>query len=311
MNSTLRLTLKVVVVLALAGAAVVGHRSETVALHFVGSFCGLLGLALLVSTLLRRYHAADETAWSGHVRRYLPPLLVVGVAMAVLAPLLTGQMPLSHDHPVHLYKAWHFWEEMLLDGRLRGWSSYWFFGYPAEELYPIGPDIWVALFRLVTLGLVSWETTYGLAFVGCVRARRPTRSTASGRRYFGAHGRCGRRGALDPGLRRLPRGRLVLHRGLGRLGPDPRHGLRAAGPGPAARTRSTAGSRGTTPSAALLFAAALLSHPMNVIVFGVGHAALPAQRAGWAPASPSAVRSRSPPRWRPSASPWPASGSCR
>jgi uncharacterized membrane protein len=67
---------------------------------------------------------------------------------------------------VHLYKAWHFWDEMLLHGRLRGWSSYWFFGYPAEELYPIGPDLWVALSRAATLGLLSWEATYGLAFVG-------------------------------------------------------------------------------------------------------------------------------------------------
>jgi hypothetical protein len=268
MNSTLRLTLEVVVVLALAGAAVVGHRSETVVLHFLGSFCGLFSLSWLVHLLLRHHRAAADTTWSERVRRYLPPLVVVGVAMAVLAPLLAGQMPLSHDHPVHLYKAWHFWEEMLLDGRLRGWSSYWFFGYPAEELYPIGPDLWVALFRLVTLGLASWETTYGLAFVG-VFALAAYAVYSFGRRFFGpaAGVVAGLLWILDRGDYReggwsytvdwavwvqiLAMAFALL--ALGRL----QDALDRGKP----RDYAIAGA---------LFAAALLSHPMNVIVFGVG-----------------------------------------
>ena len=92
--------------------------------------------------------------------------LVLIVAALVVGPLWLGRAPFSHDHPVHLYKAWHFWEHMLLEGRLRGWSSFWFFGYPAEELYPIGPDLWVAAFRAATLGLLSWEATYALALGG-------------------------------------------------------------------------------------------------------------------------------------------------
>jgi len=74
-------------------------------------------------------------------------------------------MPGSRDHPVHLYKAWFFWTELLSHGQLRGWSDYWFFGYPAGDLYPIGAEAWVAMVRALTLGLLSWEATYGLALV--------------------------------------------------------------------------------------------------------------------------------------------------
>ena len=165
---------KLLLVIPLGIGTVLAHRSEAMGWQMLGSFCGLYALALLLSEGAARY-----PFMSGHVtvrgrrldldvvgRSALPPLAVVILALAVMAPLFLGQMPLSHDHPVHLYKAWHFWEEMLLQGRLRGWSSYWFFGYPAEELYPIGSDLWVALFRALTLGLLSWEATYGLAFAG-------------------------------------------------------------------------------------------------------------------------------------------------
>jgi hypothetical protein len=202
------------------------------------------------------------------VGRFLPPLLVIGVAVAVLAPLLGGQMPLSHDHPVHLYKAWHFWEEMLLEGRMRGWSSFWFFGYPAEELYPIGPDIWVALARIVTLGIFSWEATYGLAFVG-VFAFAAYAVYAFGKRYLGP-------------LAGVIAGLLwILDRG------DYREGGWSYTVDWAVWVQILAMAfallslcrlqdlfeRGKPKDYAIcggLFAAALLSHPMNVIVFGIG-----------------------------------------
>jgi len=79
-------------------------------------------------------------------------------------PLLLGEPPVSGDHTVHMYKAWHFWEHLLPTGRLSGWSDFWFFGYPADELYPLGADIWVALFRGASLGSLSWPATYAVAF---------------------------------------------------------------------------------------------------------------------------------------------------
>ncbi len=74
--------------------------------------------------------------------------------------------PLSHDHPMHILKAWIFWNEMLASGRLRGWSHTLAFGFPYGELTPPGAEMWVALFRILTLGQLSWLRTYGIAFAG-------------------------------------------------------------------------------------------------------------------------------------------------
>jgi hypothetical protein len=89
-------------------------------------------------------------------------------ALALLPALwecrLLRETPLSYDHAAHLFKAWHFWAEMLGRGRLRGWSHFWAFGFPSDELVPCGGEAWVALFRLLTLGQLSWLRTYALAF---------------------------------------------------------------------------------------------------------------------------------------------------
>jgi hypothetical protein len=264
-----------ILLLALATVAVLASRSASFAWQMLGSFAALAALAILVHPLANAYPwLRGRISWRGRTidlaetaRRGWPPALVVGVAILVLAPLLLGQMPLSHDHPVHLYKAWHFWDEMLLQGRLRGWSSYWFFGYPAEELYPIGPDLWVAAFRLATLGMISWEATYGLAFVA-VFAFAAYSLYSFGRRHFGAiagvvAALCW---TLDAGDYReggwsytvdwavwvqvLANAFALL--ALGRLADVLDRG----------RPRDYA-------ILGLLFAAALLSHPMNVMVLGL------------------------------------------
>jgi hypothetical protein len=94
-----------------------------------------------------------------------PLVLAVLPAFWVSWPLL-WKTPLSHDHATHLFKAWHFWEEMLGRGRLRGWSHFWAFGAPSDELIPFGSEVWVALFRAATFGQLSWLRTYALAFAG-------------------------------------------------------------------------------------------------------------------------------------------------
>lgn len=274
--SLTRTVVGAVVFLVLAILATLCHLSRTFAWQMLGSTLGLIALALAVGFIARTYPFFRGTVprrqgpprnLAQSARRILPPLCVIFAAVAVLAPLLRGQMPLSHDHPVHLYKAWHFWDEMLLSGRLRGWSSFWFFGYPAEELYPIGPDIWVALFRVVTLGLFSWETTYGLAFVG-VFAFAAYAMYSFGKRYFsaGAGVVAGMLWIFDRGDYReggwsytvdwavwvqiLAMAFALLV--LGRLQPLLERGK--------PRDYAICG---------LLFAAALLSHQMNMIVFGV------------------------------------------
>lgn len=109
--------------------------------------------------------------------------LLVWAVCDVAGPLLRTT-PLTHDHPSHIFKAWHFYEKMLPTGRLRGFSHYWAFGFPSGELVPIGEELWVALFRAVTLGHFSWLRTYSLALFGLLAL-----VTFSGyrlaRRFFG------------------------------------------------------------------------------------------------------------------------------
>ncbi len=273
MSKPLRFGLGLLLFLALAGGSVLAHSRAQLAWQLLGSCLGVLALALLVVAAVRYYpYCSGRVIVRGHkidlpstARRVWPAAVVILTAIAVLAPLILGQMPLSHDHPVHLYKAWHFWDEMVLRGRLRGWSSYWFFGYPAEELYPIGPDLWVAAFRVATLGLLSWEATYGLAFVG-VFAFAAYAVYSFGRRSFGATAGviAGLAWILDMGDYReggwsytvdwavwvqvMAMGFALL--ALGRL--------QALLDRPRPRAMALAG---------LLFGAALLSHPMNVLVF--------------------------------------------
>ena len=95
----------------------------------------------------------------------LPLGLVIAAVLWVVWPLFSAT-PLSHDHPVHIFKAWHFWTDMLGRGRLRGWSHVWAFGFPSGELTPLGPELWVALFRATTLGSLSWLRTYSVALAG-------------------------------------------------------------------------------------------------------------------------------------------------
>lgn len=99
-------------------------------------------------------------------QQYVPPGLALLPAIVLSIPLLKGRTPLSYDHATHLFKGWHFWEEMLGRGRLRGWSHYWAFGTPSDELVPFGGEAWLCLFRMLTLGQGSWLTTYRIAFVG-------------------------------------------------------------------------------------------------------------------------------------------------
>lgn len=97
---------------------------------------------------------------------------------------LFWKTPLSHDHPTHLFKAWHFWTEMLGQWRLRGWSHFWGFGFPSDEFVPSGGEIWVSLFRALSLGQLTWLRTYALAFAAFLLLK-PLTAFLFTRRYFG------------------------------------------------------------------------------------------------------------------------------
>lgn len=112
------------------------------------------------ASLLARLRA--RSAASDH-RAHIPALLAL-LPTIVACRTLTHETPLSYDHATHLFKAWHFWTEMLGRFRVRGWSHYWGFGFPSDELVPCGGEVWVSLFRALTLGQLSWLRTYALAF---------------------------------------------------------------------------------------------------------------------------------------------------
>jgi len=120
----------------------------------------------------------------GWASPWFHPALALLPALLTSLPLCT-QTPLSHDHPTHAFKAWHFWTEMLGRGRLRGWSHFWGFGFPSDELVPSGGELWVALFRVLSLGQLSWLRTYALAF-GAFSLLKALAAFVFTRRFFGS-----------------------------------------------------------------------------------------------------------------------------
>jgi hypothetical protein len=92
-------------------------------------------------------------------------LVLVAAVIATFALLVHAfrDLALSHDHSPHCFAGYQFWTEMLGRGRLRGWSHFWAFGYPAGELTPFGAEVWLALFHALTLGLLSWIHSYAVA----------------------------------------------------------------------------------------------------------------------------------------------------
>ena len=103
----------------------------------------------------------------GRLGAWLAPMGVFLVAALMMPEVLLGDRPVSHDHPVHYFKAWQFETNFLAEGRLFGWSNALFAGYPVNYLYPIGPDLWVSLFHLLGAGFLSLSEAYSLAFFGC------------------------------------------------------------------------------------------------------------------------------------------------
>lgn len=94
----------------------------------------------------------------------LAALAVVTVfGLLLLWPVPAGRAPLSADHTVHLTRAFLMGEQ-LGHGRLAGWSTTWFFGFPAGELYPPLGDLLVIVLHGIGLGLLDWWQSYALGF---------------------------------------------------------------------------------------------------------------------------------------------------
>jgi hypothetical protein len=127
---------------------------------------------------------ARRGRWIVHLRRAFPYLVLGLVCTFLLWPCLVGLMPVSHDHPVHLTRAWHFVTQNLAEGRLSGWSDLWLAGWPSGEDYPPGSDWWIAGFFLGTFGMLGWEASYAIAFFA-MYAVTAIAFFVFGRAYFG------------------------------------------------------------------------------------------------------------------------------
>ncbi|MBX7083089.1 MAG: hypothetical protein K1X88_28035 [Nannocystaceae bacterium] len=95
--------------------------------------------------------------------RHWPAWIVVVLACALIWPGPIGKMPLSQDHTIHLARAWMLGEEWK-GGHLSGWSTYWYFGFPLGELYPVLGDVAVLLLRGLSFGTLPWANCYGFVF---------------------------------------------------------------------------------------------------------------------------------------------------
>lgn len=163
-------------VLAGAAAGLLAFDAWLPRLAGAAGACALLILA--IPWLARAYpFLKGTTTWRGRRidleglgREVVPPALLVVLASALLWPLILGQMPRSQDHMVHLTRAWIFLTQLVGEGRITGWSSYWFAGYPAGQLYPPGSDLWISTFRLLGLGVPDWTTTYAHAYLAFTAA---------------------------------------------------------------------------------------------------------------------------------------------
>ena len=205
---------------------------------------------------------SEHGSWS----RWLWPLLAIAPALWLMAPLLAGSMPVSHDHPVHLFKAWQHWEYFLSHGRLSGWSHLWFFGYPVGELYPPGPDLWVACVRAATIAQLPWEQTYALAFAAAFVFVAYAQHRLGATLFEPAVGvGAAWLAALDLGARR--EGGWIYTAEFGVWGQPLALGFALLGLARLHRLLAGGGRRDAV-AAALWLALALLTHPATLILLG-------------------------------------------
>ena len=144
------------------GAAVVA----TVLVVRGGDAVRVLALPVAALALWRLAEAARPTVTRrvpSLARAALAPVLIVLAAAALYYPLLCGDFPVNHDHPVLLLRAWTAWRHLSPLG-VSGFETGQMAGTPTDGFYPVGAELLVVGLRLLSAGLLSWEAAYCLAF---------------------------------------------------------------------------------------------------------------------------------------------------
>lgn len=85
--------------------------------------------------------------------------------MLMLRPVLHGDWPVGHDHPVHVARLSMVKDALLEHGSLWTWSHQWFAGHPLNVTYPIGTDLFVFCVQALSFGQLPMPQAYAVAFL--------------------------------------------------------------------------------------------------------------------------------------------------
>ncbi|MCD6499266.1 MAG: hypothetical protein J7M25_13320 [Deltaproteobacteria bacterium] len=134
----------------------------------VASVCGLFLATWMGAEEVAPWNDLSVGPWSlgAIVREAAGPAAIIALTLVVYWPLVGGHMPWIGDHTVHEFKAYVLADHLLPSGRLMGWTHLSGAGYPAEQLYPILGDLWMAVVRYLTFKSLSWEATYAYGLLG-------------------------------------------------------------------------------------------------------------------------------------------------
>lgn len=102
---------------------------------------------------------------SERAREIVSGAFIFGLATLMLHPVLRGDWPVGHDHPVHIARLALVKAAILEHGTLWVWSHQWFAGFPLNVTYPIGADLFILTVHALSFGMLRLENSYAVAFL--------------------------------------------------------------------------------------------------------------------------------------------------
>ncbi|KIG13447.1 hypothetical protein DB30_08074 [Enhygromyxa salina] len=117
----------------------------------------------LARPLLRLPLIADNRE---RIARWVPVLVVVALATALLGDLALGRPPASRDHGIHYFQTKVLVDELIPRGELIGFSDRLNTGYPFGDSYPVLGYLITGAANLLSFGLISLRTSYAWGLLG-------------------------------------------------------------------------------------------------------------------------------------------------